>query len=261
MPQQCEPVPVRAVLFDLDDTLFDHWACTRTALRRLQSEFPVFQVWPLAELERRHAALLETLHLEVLAGRMSVDEARLRRFGCLALEAGGEQPGADAAVIALAYRQAYTSSWQPVPGARELLGELRRTVRVGVVTNNVVAEQRQKIDACGFAPLVDAVVISEEIGIAKPDSRIFAECLKRLGSAAGEAVMVGDSWPSDIAGARGAGLRAVWFNRFGLAVPDGSAVAQLTSLEPASTAAALILSPDPCPLPPDPSPCRPSPVP
>lgn len=236
-----EPARPRAVLFDLDDTLFDHWACTRAALQVLQSSFPVYAAWSFDEFERRHAHLLEILHVEVLAGKLSVDDARLERFGRLAVDAGRPVPPETAARIAGEYREAYVAAWRPVPGARDLLAALRGEVRVGIVTNNVVTEQRQKIDACGFGTLVDAVVISEEIGIAKPDVRIFAECLTRLDAVAGHAVMVGDSWPSDIVGARAAGLYPVWFNRFGSPVPDGSAVAQLASLEPAGAAAGAVL--------------------
>ena len=51
--------------------------------------------------------------------------------------------------------------------------------------------------------------------MAKPDPRIFAIALERLGCAAADAVMIGDSWPADIEGARAAGVRAIWFNRSG----------------------------------------------
>ncbi len=235
------PSGVRAVLFDLDDTLFDHSACTRVALRAIQRAFPVFAAWPFDDFERRHAALLELLHVEVLAGRSTVDDARLERFGRLAAEAGDDADAVRAPEIARAYRDAYVASWGPVPGARELLSTLHGRVGLGIVTNNVVTEQRQKIEACGFSTLVHAVVISEEVGIAKPDPRIFNECLRRLGVDAEEAVMVGDSWPSDIVGARAAGLRPVWFNPAGAPVPDGSDITQLASLEPADAVTSVLL--------------------
>ncbi|MEW5980992.1 MAG: HAD family hydrolase [Acidobacteriota bacterium] len=236
-----DPRRTQAVLFDLDDTLFDHRASTRCALRAVQAAFRVYQAWPITEFEHRHAVLLELLHVEVLAGRMSVDQARVERFGRLAIDAGGSEADPRAAEIARSYREAYVSSWKPVPGAREVLAMLHEQARIGIVTNNVVAEQRQKVDTCGFTPLVDAVVISEEIGVAKPDPRIFAACLERLGVDAGDAVMVGDSWPSDVLGARAAGLRAVWFNRSGAPAPDGSAITQLAALEPADAVTSVLL--------------------
>jgi putative hydrolase of the HAD superfamily len=110
-------------------------------------------------------------------------------------------------------------------------------VSTGVVTNNVAVEQRQKIAACGFGPLLDAVIISEEAGITKPDPRIFRLALETLGCEAADTVMIGDAWETDIAGARAAGIRPVWFNRFGAASPDRS-VAEIHALAPTS----LVLS-------------------
>lgn len=220
-----------AVLFDLDDTLFDHRASTRAALGALQSRYDAFGRWPFADLETAHARLLEELHVEVLAGHLTVDRARVRRFALLFEQAGHSVSDDGAAEAAAAYREVYLATWRPVDHALELLRALHGRVAVGVVTNNVAAEQHQKIEACGFSPYLDAVLISEEAGVAKPDPRIFRLALERLGSAPGHGVMVGDTWPTDIAGARGAGLRAIWFNRLGSVSPDPT-VPEVCSLEP-----------------------------
>ena len=94
----------------------------------------------------------------------------------------------------------------------------------------MAAEQRQKIAACGFGPFLDTVVISEEAGVTKPDPRIFRLALERLGRPADETVMIGDAWDTDIAGARAAGIRPLWFNRFGAPSPDRS-VTEIRALE------------------------------
>ena len=83
--------------------------------------------------------------------------------------------------------------------------------------------------------------MSEEAGVSKPDPRIFRIALERLGCAAGEAVMVGDSWSADIVGARAAGIRAIWFNPRHGAVPRREAgVSQLEALEPADAVMRMI---------------------
>jgi putative hydrolase of the HAD superfamily len=230
-------VAITAVLFDLDDTLFDHWACTRAALADLRERFPVLGRMPVGEVETEHRRLLEDLHLRVLAGGITVDQARVERFRRLlafAGEAAGEEAAADAAA---AYRAAYLAHWRPVDGALELLEALHGQVLTGIVTNNVAAEQRLKIAACGFGPWLDAVIISEEAGVTKPDPRIFRLALDALSCDAGDAVMIGDAWGTDIEGARAAGIRPVWFNRVGAASPDPS-VTELHSLAPTS----LVLS-------------------
>ena len=236
-------VAITAALFDLDDTLFDHWACTRAALAELAERFEVLGKWPAARLEAEHRRLLEALHLRVLAGRLTVNEARVERFRELLVCAGGPAAAADAAAAAAEYRSAYLAHWRPVEGALELLTALHGRVATGVVTNNVASEQRQKIAACGFGPLLDAVIISEEAGVTKPDPRIFSLALEALECSAGETVMIGDAWETDIAGAHAAGIRPIWFNRFGAPSPDRS-VTEIHSLVPLSGVLSL-LNPSP----------------
>jgi putative hydrolase of the HAD superfamily len=224
-------VTTTAVLFDLDDTLFDHWSCTREALSALRKRFAELGAVPQDALDAEHGNLLESLHLEVLAGRLTVDDARIERFRRLFGHAGATVDDRLAQTAARAYREAYVSHWRPVAGAMALLAALRGRAAIGVVTNNVASEQRQKIDACGFRPYLDAVVISEEAGVAKPDPRIFEIAVGLLGRPREETVMIGDSWAADVAGARGAGLLAIWFNRFGAVSPDPS-VPEISSLGP-----------------------------
>lgn len=227
-----------AVLFDLDDTLFDHRYGTRAALAVLRDHHEVLGRQDAGDFARRHAELLERLHVDVLAGRLTVDEARVRRFTMLFEEAGHNLTAADAAAVAEQYRDAYLASWRLVPGALALLTVLRRTARLGIVTNNVVSEQTRKVRALGLEPLVDVLVISEAVGVSKPDPRIFAIALDRLQCRPVETVMVGDSWTTDVVGAAGAGLRAVWFNPDGRVRPDPEiAVVELASFEPADAVA------------------------
>ena len=89
---------------------------------------------------------------------------------------------------------------------------------------------------------MDELIASEDVGVAKPDPRIFEIALARLGTSAAEAVMVGDSWANDVAGAHALGIRAIWFNPDRAprpAVPAG--VEELHSLVPAAEVAALLL--------------------
>lgn len=232
----------RVLLSDLDDTLFDHAYATRSALAAMRATAPAFDVWTPSELEDRHRGVLDVLHLEVLAGRLTVDEARVERFRQLLEAAGADRAAAVAIDIARGYRDAYQRARQPVPGALAFLQHVRRAgAQVVIVTNNVVREQRQKLAGCGLTDYVDVLVTSEEVGVAKPDKRIFDAALAAVGARPASAVMFGDAWATDIEGARAAGIRPVWFNRFGAASPDPS-VAMLASLEPAHHAGRVVLS-------------------
>jgi len=106
-------------------------------------------------------------------------------------------------------------------GATATLRGLRdRGVKRGLITNGQPT-QRVKVDAMGLGELLEVMVISEEVGMKKPDPRIFRMTLDRLGVDASEAVFVGDNLELDIAGARGVGMRALWLNPDGKEVPPG----------------------------------------
>ena len=222
---------IKAVLFDLDDTLFDHAHCARAALGAVRSSHPCFSTVAFDALQQSHATILDELHGDVAVGRVPLDVARIERFRRLYRFAGHEADDALATTTATAYRQAYLDARRPVDGASELLDALRPHIRIGVVTNNLLAEQREKLRHCGLDRFVNELIASEEAGVSKPDPRIYQLALERLQCVATEAVMVGDSWANDIEGARAAGIRAIWFNPAGDPPPD-PAVPALRSLHP-----------------------------
>lgn len=231
---------LEAVLFDLDDTLFDHLGCARIALECVQASQDCLACVPFDELERTHAHYLEELHREVIAGRMLLDDARRERFRRLLVAAGVEATDARAEAAAAQYRDSYKEARRAVAGAAALLPLIRSRARVGVVSNNLLEEQAEKLRVCGLDVFVDTLVVSEEAGVSKPDPGIFELALDRLGCTPRDVVMVGDSWPADIVGARALGIPAVWFNPYGAAPPDPS-VPVLRTLEPAEAAMQLIV--------------------
>ena len=201
---------VRGVLFDLDDTLFDHHRSASAALARVHALFAESVAFD--EFERHHTRYLEEMHVEVLAGRVGLDEARCERFRRVFAALGLDLTEAQTWEAAAAYRSGYLSERRPMAGAAELLAAVHAHARIAVVSNNLLEEQRDKLQVCELDRFVDALVVSEETGISKPDPRIFQIALERLGVAAANAVMIGDSWAADIVGAQAAGIRAIWFN-------------------------------------------------
>jgi len=87
---------------------------------------------------------------------------------------------------------------------------------------------------------VRTLVISQALGVSKPDPRIFREALRRLGAGPGQAVMVGDSMTSDVGGALGAGLKAIRFNPRRLPLPPEIRSPQMTSWRPRSEVLATL---------------------
>jgi putative hydrolase of the HAD superfamily len=232
---------MRAFFFDLDDTLFDHRHSTRAALGEIQTRLTALRSVPLDELDARHGALLEELHPKVLRGEMTVDQARIERLRRLV---ESQRASADLRSLndaAAAYRAAYLRARRAVPGALDLLRALRSHGAIGVISNNLVEEQRGKLDVCGLRPFVDVLVVSEEAGVAKPDPEIFREAIRRAGSKPGDAVMIGDSWSADILGARAVGIRAVWYNPQARPCPEPGHVSELAAWEPLDEALRVVL--------------------
>ena len=223
---------VKAVLFDLDNTLFDHWHASTSAIGAVREAYAIFSAEPLDGLKREAGRLLEETFESVLAGTLSVEQARVERFRRLVSWCGGSPDPDDAAEMAARYREEYQKARRPVPGAVPLLRRLRPEVTVGVVTDNFTAEQRDKIAYCGLEDYIDFLVTFEEVGSTKRETEIFETALRKAGCRAGEAVMVGDNWTADVVGARNAGIRAVWLNRDGLPNPDPDLAVEISSFEP-----------------------------
>ena len=221
-----------AVLLDLDDTLFDHDYCSRAALWSVREEYPALAAAPWEELRQTYSRLLEEVHARLLGGEFTLEEARRERFRLLFSELGEEAPDELVRRAVEDYGRAYRGSWRVVPGAEELLRRLGERAKVAVVTNNLLREQQDKLAVLGLESYVDALVASEEVGVAKPEPGIFRVALDRVGCAPHEAVMVGDSWASDVLGALAAGIPAVWLNARGLDCPDSSLAREIRSLQP-----------------------------
>ncbi|MDR1463965.1 MAG: HAD family hydrolase [Oscillospiraceae bacterium] len=98
---------------------------------------------------------------------------------------------------------------QVYPGTPELLAQLRKTYRLGVIANQHRGI-RERLEAYGLAVYFDDVASSAEEGVAKPNPRIFELALSRAGCAPAQAVMIGDRLDNDVAPAKRLGMRTVW---------------------------------------------------
>jgi HAD superfamily hydrolase (TIGR01549 family) len=193
-----ESAPIRSVpiaLFDLDNTLYDR----ESTFRRWATGFTAGRSDPAAEVE-----WLCEVDGDGMTDRMVIWTQVRRRYG---LTASLEELDAR-------YCREYLDTIEPDVQVLEALSRLReRGWRIGVVTNGPVPHQAHKAERLGLLPLVDSFCASDEIGIAKPDPRIFHEAIRRCGGPASNMWMVGDSPLADIGGAHPLGFRTVWIHR------------------------------------------------
>ena len=205
------------LLFDADDTLFDYRRAETDALRgAFEAQGIAFQPDWLPVYQRVNAAAWRALE----EGRVTSARLRVMRFE----ELGGELGLAlDPAEFSAVYLRQLSMQAHLMEGALELVHSLRASHRLAIITNGLSDVQRPRLARSPLADIVGPVVISEEVGAAKPDPAIFAIALARMGDPdPSDVLVIGDSLSSDIAGGAAARLDTCWFNPRGL--PRGDAV-------------------------------------
>jgi len=190
---------IRAVGFDLDETLAVPERDRSTLLAEAVRTVDAADL--LAGLTRESYL---RAHREHSGGR-----TREPVFAALVEEYTDGEGDVDPAELAAAYRRAIEDALVPVAGAADLVGTLRGSYRVGLLTDGPGRTQRRKLETLGWTDLFDAVVVTGDLPEPKPDPRTFRRLLDELGATPGEAVFVGDHPEVDVAGAADAGLHAV----------------------------------------------------
>ena len=232
---------VRAVIFDLDETLIEEEtsndASALAAGEIAQVRRGVDRVALLAALRRRSRELFlegplidycreigisarEALWGSFTGGDSSLEPLRqwmptyrLRSWTAALAEVGVDDQ-ALAGEIAEFFAIDRSRRHVVFAESEQVLHELKKNFRLALITNGAPDIQGTKIDGSNLASFFETIIISGDHGFGKPDLRIFQLALRRLEVAAHEAVMVGDSLNRDVAGARDAGIRTVWINRY-----------------------------------------------
>jgi HAD superfamily hydrolase (TIGR01549 family) len=233
-----------ALLVDIDDTVVDWIGPARDAVTTAVATHRTLAGSDPELLADRFLEIVEETHELWMSGELSVDALRTERIRRLVAESGSAVlDPTEAEELASAYRESYLAARRPVVGAAELLAEVqRRGARIVAVTNNLVAEQEDKLRHVGMRHHFDELVISEAAGVSKPDPAIFEIALRAVGARPHQAIMLGDSWTNDVVGAVASGIAAAWLDRAGRGAPDASVdVLVLTSLQPARDVASALL--------------------
>ena len=119
----------------------------------------------------------------------------------------------DAEVIAAEYAAGLGNHADLLPGAAEFIQAVHGRMKIALVSNGVSAIQRGRLAKCPLTPLFDAIVISEEVGAAKPDPKLLYVAMDMLGCTdVSTAVMMGDSATADIPAAVNAGVDSIFFS-------------------------------------------------
>lgn len=195
------------VVFDADGTLFDFEGGERAALGRTFRELGV------TITDDDHASyrrISEELWRGLEEGTIEAADVRVRRFERLLGHLGLEE---DPAFVGARYLEHLGTENRLLPGAGALLERLADHFELMLATNGFAAVQRARFGTSPVARHFRDIVISEEVGYAKPQSGYFQEVFRRMGEPPRAAVlMVGDGLSSDIAGGVGFGIDTCWYN-------------------------------------------------
>ena len=201
-----------AVVFDLDGTLCRYTMnieqAMASSLQRVGAEEAVIggistaanrynDLWyELQEGDHGAVPLRERIWIRLLSDA-GVDDAELARQLCQV------------------YVTLRTASLRLFDGASLLLADLRERYTLGLLTNGPSEMQWEKIELLKIKDSFDAIIVSGDVGVHKPDARVFTRMLRQIGAPPDKAIYVGNSYEMDIIGAHDAGMFSVWVN------PDG----------------------------------------
>lgn len=216
-------VALRAVLFDLFDTLVDLHMDRLPEVefrgRRVRSTYGALHEALRAHADvdfERFGAALSALDLE-LRDVMHVQRVEVptrRRFALLLERLGVDRPGLAESLTGV-HMGLLADQVDYLPHHAEVLSALKaRGLRLGVCSNFThTPTAREVLARAELLPFFDAVVVSEEVGFRKPRPEIFRAALEALGTEAGETLHVGDNLDADVAGAAALGIPAAWITR------------------------------------------------
>lgn len=196
----------KAVLFDLDGTLMDFHACETNSLKNAFVSVGILHegciTW--SKLWETYAPINSHYWNQRAQCRLTRDEVieRSIRDTLIALD----MSGSPAYSLSRIYWRLFCQAAYLEPGAKETLRALRGRVALGLVTNGYKDAQRGRIQASGLSKYFATIVISEEVGCAKPEPQIFDVALSQLCVKRSQALYVGDSIEHDYKGALNAGI-------------------------------------------------------
>lgn len=208
---------LKAVFIDLDDTLLDETAHMRGAYGKSLDELRD-RVSPdqAAATYREYEYVVSDL-----LRRDAWDELAREQRWEVALQRAGVEPGDLPVKICDGYYRHYFEGVGFLPGAERLL-DVASHFENCLITNGEHGKQWGKIRKMDVDSRLNHILVSEDLGIRKPDPRIFERALELTGSQPSESVMIGDSLHADIAGAGPIGIGTIWINQYGYSLDEAT---------------------------------------
>ena len=202
----------KRILMDADDTLFDFQTGNRRAVAQLMEELDLASPTVFDEYQAINHACWKALE----RGEMTQEILHVERFRRFLAQKGRVD---DPAAVAERFAELLGQQAILLPHAEETLRALAERLPVTLLTNGITVIQKSRLARSNIRKWFDGAVISQEVGVSKPDPRIFALALGETDPR--DALMIGDGIHSDVLGANRAGVDVCWFNPEGKRLPEG----------------------------------------
>lgn len=193
---------IKAVVFDFDNTLGDRFEYCYQTYRCFMKTF-------LPEIDE-NSILFESMVQDLVIfdeyGNVSNKDQILRAFEDR-YNVKINMTGREFAKWWIEHQYLFTVLF---PETMDTVKKLKEKYKIGILTNGAHIAQWGKIERSGLMPYVDAIVVSEDAGVTKPDARIFDMMADKLGLKCEECVYVGDTFSYDIMGAYNSGMKPIW---------------------------------------------------
>ncbi len=226
---------IKFIYFDIDDTLLDQKAAATNTLLHLHNEFSeeIGHISADQFIERFHIEN-SAVWLAMARREMSPDDVKVQRFTRTLAHFGNEHHDVFQPIgtqLSSFYLDKYKEFWQLQENASDVIEAAERTAPVGLLSNGFPEQQYGKLRRFGWEKRFCSVVLSADAGAMKPDRQIFEFARNAVSIDNPSAMLyIGDSYETDIIGAKKAGWNAVWLNRNEADAKDNDADLTIASL-------------------------------
>jgi putative hydrolase of the HAD superfamily len=203
----------RNIFFDLDDTLWDFSANARDTFEAMYHEHRLFEYFEsFSQFYALYCKRNDELWDEYAQGRVTKEELNEQRF-FYPLQAVGVNDRELAHRYSEGFFAVIPTKGGVQPHVHEVLEYLAPKYNLYILSNGFRELQSRKMHSAGIDRYFRRVVLSEDIGVLKPNVQLFDYALSATQSVASQSLMVGDNWKTDIAGARNAGWDQVYYDQ------------------------------------------------
>lgn len=200
------------LFIDLDDTIYDFSAASREAF---METYELLHYDRFFDSFNHYYSIYEPYNLELWhiygEGKITKEELNKRRYS-YPLEVVGIKDQELADTFCREALGRIPTKNRLIDGAIELLEYLRPKYNMYILSNGFKELQSHKMRTAGIDKYFDALILSEDIGVNKPNRELYEYALEKTGSKLEESIMIGDMFETDIVGAANIGMKHIYFN-------------------------------------------------